>query len=72
MYGNIDTATADFQTIQDAIREAHAGFLYVDELEEESPGAEKELFAPFLEGEEFSYGCLYQVKETEDGIRLVK
>lgn len=72
MYGNIDTATADFQTIQDAIREAHAGFLYVDELEEESPEAEKELFAPFLEGEEFSYGCLYQVKETEDGIRLVK
>ncbi len=52
-----------------AIEDAHAGFLYVDEL----CGEGKEVFEPILaEGEEFGYGCLYQVVSEDDGIRLVR
>ena len=72
MYGNIDADTADFRTIENAVRQAHAGFLYVDELEGKSPETGKELFGPFMEGEEFTYGCLYRIKETEGGIRLLR
>lgn len=71
MYGNIDADTANSQLIINAIQDAHAGFLYVDELFEKGPGDGKELFRPFMEAEEFSYGRLYQVQETGDGIRLV-
>lgn len=72
MYGNIDLDTADAQVIVNAIEEAHAGFLYVDELSGKQPGAGEELFHPFMNGEEFCYGRLYQVQETGDGIRLAK
>lgn len=72
MYGNIDVATADSQVIINAIWEAHAGFVYVDELFGEQEGAGEELFHPFMNGEEFCYGCLYQVQETGDGVRLAK
>jgi len=65
MYGNIDASTADSEAIVKAIGEAHAGFLYVDELS----GKGEELFRPFME-EEFSYGSLYRVEERGEGIRL--
>ena len=54
------------------VRNTYAGFVYVDELFEEQEGDGEELFHPFMNGEEFCYGCLYQVQETGDGIRLAK
>ncbi len=69
MYGNVDTEVTNSQDIVKAIEDAHAGFLYVDEL----CGEGKEVFEPILaEGEEFGYGCLYQVVSEDDGIRLVR
>ncbi len=72
MYANIDVATADSQTIINALEQAHAGFLYVDRLSGEGPKDGKELFQPFMDKEEFSYGCLYQVQKTGEEIFLRK
>lgn len=69
MYGNVDTSAMGSQDIINTIEEAHAGFLYVDEL----AGNEKtDLFDSLTGGEEFEYSCLYQVVEDEGKIRLVK
>lgn len=69
MYGNVDTAAVDSQDLINAIEEAHAGFLYVDEL----AGNEKtDLFDSLTGGEAFEYSCLYQIVEDEGKIRLVK
>ena len=68
MYGNLDASREDFQAVENAIRDAHAEFLYVDELE----GEGEKLFAPFTDGESFEWSRLYQVREEEDGLRLVK
>ena len=69
MYGNVDAEVTNSQDIVKGIEDAHAGFLYVDEL----CGGGEEVFGPLLaEGEEFGYGCLYQVVEDYVGIRLVK
>ncbi len=69
MYGNVDAEVTNSQDIVKAIEDAHAGFLYVDEL----CGGGEEVFEPLLaEGEEFGYGRLYQVVEDYGGIRLVK
>lgn len=69
MYGNVDTEVTNSQDIVKTIEDAHAGFLYVDEL----CGEGKEVFEPILaEGEEFGYGRLYQVVSEDDGIRLVR
>ena len=67
MYGNMDVQAADSAAVANAVREAHAGFLYVDKLS----GEGGELFQPFMGGEEFSYGCLYRVEETAEGMQLV-
>ncbi len=73
MYGNVDTKTVSSQDIVNAIEDAHAGFLYVDDLVWEGEEALQEnLFQPLTGEEEFEYGCLYQVVEKEGGIRLVK
>lgn len=73
MYGNVDTGAVSSQDIVNAIEDAHAGFIYVDELEwNEEDGFREELFQPLTGEEEFEYGCLYQVVEEESGIRLVK
>lgn len=68
MYGNVDANTLTGQDIIKAIREAHAGFLYVDEL----MGNGKELFEAFTGDESFEYGRLYKVIEETDKIRLLK
>lgn len=68
MYGNVDTAAMGSGDIASAAKDAHAGFLYVDALS----GDGEELFAPFLDGEKFEYGHLYQVAEESGGIRLIK
>lgn len=66
MYGNIDVSAADPKSVEEAVEEAHAGFLYVDTLS----GEGGELFRPFMGEEEFTYGRLYRVEETEEGMRL--
>lgn len=68
MYGNVDTQSFTSQDILDAVSDAHAKFLYVDELQ----GDGQELFAPFLLGEEMEYGCLYRLTETADGMEMRK
>lgn len=66
MYGNVDVHAADPGTVAGSLRDAHAGFLYVDQLS----GEGEEIFRPFMRGEDFSYGRLYRVEETEEGIVL--
>lgn len=68
MYGNVDADVFKGQDIIKAIEEAHAGFLYVDEL----AGNGKELFKPFTGEEDFEYGCLYKVIEEAEEMRLQK
>ncbi len=68
MYGNVDRAAMGSEDIARAVSEAHAGFLYVDELS----GNGTDLFTPFLDQEEFEYGCLYQVTGEGGGMRLTK
>lgn len=68
MHGNVDAAGTGSEDIAGAVEDAHAGFLYVDELTEEA----KELFLPFIGDEVFEYNCLYQVVEEAGGMRLVK
>lgn len=68
MYGNVDTENFDGQDIINAISQAHAGFLYVDELK----GDGQNLFAPFLSGEDMEYGCLYCLTETAGGMEMRK
>lgn len=63
MYGNVDAGTLTEQDILNAIKEAHAGFLYVDQLK----GEGKDVFDALTGGDEFEYGRLYQVVENADG-----
>lgn len=60
MYGNVDASLWTGQDVINALRDAHANFLYVDEIE----GDKEALFGGLLEEGEFRYGCLYQ---AEDG-----
>ncbi len=68
LYGNVDASSMGSQDIENALLDAHAGFLYVDEL----AGDGESLFAPLLEDSEFAYGCLYEVTEEAGKIRLAK
>ncbi len=68
VYGNVDTQSFREQDILNTVRDVHAEFIYVDELK----GNGQELFAPFLDGQELEYGCLYQVRETDDGMEMRK
>ncbi len=69
MYGNVDAETMKTEDIVRAVEDAHAGFLYVDELS----GEGKALFQPLMpKGEQFEYGCLYHVALDYDGIFLVE
>lgn len=68
MYGNVDTAALGSSDIVNAVEDAHAGFLYVDELK----GKKDALFQPLTEDGEFEYGCLYRVIEKAGKMRLVK
>jgi len=68
MYGNVDTQSFREQDILNAVKDAHAGFLYVDELK----GNGQELFASFLGGQELEYGCLYEVSEVNGSMEMRK
>lgn len=68
MYGNVDADTASGQDIVQAVTDAHADFLYVDELQ----GDGEKLFDPFLQGEKIEYGRLYQVIGTGGGMEMRK
>ena len=59
MHGNIDASVWTGQDIVNALRDAHADFLYVDEIE----GDKEALFDGLLEEGEFRYGCLYRVED---------
>lgn len=82
MYGNVDTTAVGSQDIINAIEDAHAGFLYVDELVWDTGEAvdadttedsfTEELFGPLMGEEAFEYSCLYQVIEKAGVIRLEK
>lgn len=67
MCGNIDAAVIGEQDVARAVREAHAGFLYVDGSAKEGGGA----FRALVEDGVFEYGCLYRVVAGAEGIRLV-
>ena len=54
MYGNISGETTDSAALLKTIEESHAGYLYVEPLDEEN----QELFAPFMDGTECSYDTL--------------
>lgn len=56
MYGNVDAQAMGKNDIIKAVDDAHAGYLYVDEITDG-----QELFDEFTEGEPFAYGCLYRV-----------
>lgn len=68
MYGNIDAKQLESGDVISAIVDAHAGYLYVDELAEDGEA----LFQPLMEGEAFAYGCLYEVEEGAEGMKLKK
>ena len=57
MYGNIDTESFTEADLVRAVTDAHADFLYVDELCGDANG----VFEEFLNGQKMEYGCLYQV-----------
>ena len=68
MYGNVDATSAESQDIVNALLDAHANFLYVDELTENGEA----LFETLLEDSEFEYSCLYKIIEEAGNLRLVK
>ncbi len=68
MYGNVDTESFSAQDILNAVKDAHAGYVYVDELQ----GDGQKLFEPFLDGQELQYGCLYQVDEINGTMEMRK
>lgn len=77
MYGNVDTQSKTTQsmtmqslTAEDIIkmaRDAHASYLYADEVVDGN-----ELFNKLTERETFEYECLYQIKEGTEGAILIK
>ncbi|GFI19352.1 hypothetical protein IMSAGC009_04533 [Lachnospiraceae bacterium] len=68
LYGNVDASSMTSQDIVNAVEDAHAEFLYVDALQ----GNGEQIFDVLAQGEVFEYGCLYQVMEAGEGVRLVK
>ena len=67
MYGNISGETTDSAALLKTIEESHAGYLYVEPLDEEN----QELFAPFMDGTEFSYDTLYRITGNDGRILLI-
>lgn len=67
MYGNIDGTSASSSDIVKAIEEAHADYLYADEIK----GAET-LFSTLTEEGSFSYASLYAIEMESGALRLKK
>ncbi|MCM1125975.1 MAG: hypothetical protein NC429_05830 [Lachnospiraceae bacterium] len=68
LHGNVNAEDFQPQDIQNAVSDAHASLLYVDELK----GDGQRLFAPFLDGEDMEYGCLYRLNVTAEGMEMRK
>jgi len=67
MYGNIDASFAEVADVIRAIDNAHAGYVYADEI----AGGE-EIFMQLTGGAVFEYGCLYEVCMQDGQVRLLK
>lgn len=67
MYGNVDAETMSSADIIKAIDDAHAGYLYADEVLNGS-----KLFEALTEDGSFEYSCLYKVVEANGNIILKK
>lgn len=69
MYGNVDAGKLNVQEVVRAVREAHAGYLYVDKLALDR----QELWSQFLpSGEMFTYGCLYRAALEGENLTLTR
>lgn len=66
MYGNVDAKAMSSEDIVQAVDDAHAGYLYADEIV-----GGQELFDALTQGEPFAYGCLYRVV-WKDGAMLLE
>lgn len=67
MYGNIDGATVNETDIVRAIDDAHAGYLYADEIT-----GGNDAFMQLTDDMEFEYGCLYEVHAENGEVTLLK
>lgn len=67
MYGNIDAKSMSSGDIINAIEDAHAGYLYVDEIVNGS-----KLFSSLTEDGTFEYGCLYRIEKGTGNTVLMK
>lgn len=68
MYGYLDADSMNAADVIKAVEDAHAEYVYVDEL----LGNGGELFAPLLMDEDMEYGCVYRVEETAGELKLRK
>ena len=67
MYGNVDAQSVGPEDIIKMAADAHAAYLYVDEVVNG-----KELFDGLSDSGTFEYGCLYQVKAETENTILIK
>ncbi len=67
MYGNVDAGTMGPEEILAMLEDAHAGYLYADEVD----GGVESLKALTRDGS-FDFGCLYQVAGEAGNRYLVK
>lgn len=67
MYGNVDGADMSAEAVWKAAEDAHAGYLYADEI-----AGGKELLDKLVKDGEFEFGCLYEIEEKEGTPVLVR
>ncbi|MGN0376697.1 MAG: hypothetical protein ACI4ED_03585 [Suilimivivens sp.] len=67
MYGNVDAETMDSTDIVQAIEDAHAGYLFADEI-----ANGRELLGALTENGSFEYGCLYRIVTENGRVRFEK
>lgn len=67
MYGNVDAENMSAEDILQTAEDAHAGYLYADEIE-----GGKKLLDKLTKSGEFEFGCLYEIEENEGTTVLVK
>lgn len=67
MYGNVDAENMSAADILQAAEDAHAGYLYADEI-----NGGKELLDKLTESGVFEFGCLYEIEQKEGTPVLVK
>lgn len=67
MYGNVDASVMSEADVEKMAEEAHAGYLYAEEIQE----GEK-LFSAFVEDDIFESGCFYRIEKENGVMKLVK